>query len=273
MSTQENPHHRRPPAGARAREGSHGDAPALQAPPHPTLHDYYETSSSRQRFLNDLFDRTAHRYRTVDRVTGLGSGLWYRRKALRDAGLGPGMTVLDVGCGPGLTAQGALDLVGSAGSVTGIDPSTGMLHEARKGPCRRLVQGVGEQLPFLDASFDFLSMGYALRHVSDLRAAFREYRRVLKPGGIVLLLEISRPRSAVLLSVSRFYIKTVLGAVFAAATGNRDMRTLMRYWWDTTESCVAPEAILSALDDVGFVQCDLRERFSGLLRDYRAVKA
>jgi demethylmenaquinone methyltransferase/2-methoxy-6-polyprenyl-1,4-benzoquinol methylase len=164
-------------------------------------------------------------------------------------------------------------LVGSAGSVTGIDPSTGMLHEARKGPCRRLVQGVGEQLPFLDASFDFLSMGYALRHVSDLRAAFREYRRVLKPGGIVLLLEISRPRSAVLLSVSRFYIKTVLGAVFAAATGNRDMRTLMRYWWDTTESCVAPEAILSALDDVGFVQCDLRERFSGLLRDYRAVKA
>ena len=86
-------------------------------------------------------------------------------------------------------------------------------------------------------------------------------------------MEISRPRSATLLSVSRFYIKTVLGVAFATATGNQGMRTLMRYWWDTTESCVAPGIILSALNEVGFVQCGLRERFNGLLRDYRAVKA
>jgi hypothetical protein len=46
----------------------------------------------------------------------------------------------------------------------------------------------------------------------------------------------------------------------------------MRYWWDTTEQCVAPEAILSALSDVGFVRCDLHEQFSGLLRNYRAIK-
>jgi demethylmenaquinone methyltransferase/2-methoxy-6-polyprenyl-1,4-benzoquinol methylase len=116
-------------------------------------------------------------------------------------------------------------------------------------------------------------MGYALRHVSDLRVAFREYRRVLRPGGIVLLLEISRPRSTTLLTLSRFYIRTVMGAVFARATGNQDMRTLMRYWWDTTEHCVAPEAILAALRDVGLVQVGLTELFSGLIRDYRAVRA
>ena len=99
-----------------------------------------------------------------------------------------------------LTTQCALGLVGSTGYVVGLDPSAGMLHEARKGPCRNLIQGVGEELPFPDASFDFLSMGYALRHVSDLHVAFREYRRVLRPGGIVLLLEVSRPRSAALLA-------------------------------------------------------------------------
>jgi demethylmenaquinone methyltransferase / 2-methoxy-6-polyprenyl-1,4-benzoquinol methylase len=108
--------------------------------------------------------------------------------------------------------------------------------------------------------------------VADLRVAFREYRRVLRPGGIILLLEISRPRSVILQSLSRFYVKTVLGIAFTAATGNQDMRTLMRYWWDTTERCVAPEAILSALADVGFTECELREQFSGLLRNYRAVK-
>jgi demethylmenaquinone methyltransferase/2-methoxy-6-polyprenyl-1,4-benzoquinol methylase len=223
--------------------------------------------------LNDLFNRTAHQYRAIDKAIGLGSGLPYRRKALRGAGLRVGMKVLDVACGPGLTTQCALGLVGPTGYVIGLDPSAGMLREARKVPCRNLIQGVGEELPFPDASFDFLSMGYALRHVSDLRVAFREYRRVLKPGGIVLLLEVSRPRSAALRSVSRFYIRTLMGVAFAAATGNRDVRTLLRYWWDTTEHCVAPETILSALGDVGFTECGLRERFSGLLRDYRAVKA
>jgi demethylmenaquinone methyltransferase/2-methoxy-6-polyprenyl-1,4-benzoquinol methylase len=245
----------------------------VDAAPHPALHEYYEASEGRQKFLNELFNRTAYGYRAIDRATGFGSGLWYRRKSLREAGLRAGMDVLDVGCGPGLTTQSALDLAGPSGRVIGLDPSSGMLHEAKKGPCRQLVQGVGEQLPFPDARFDFLSMGYALRHVADLRVAFREYRRVLRPGGILLLLEISRPRSIILQSLSRFYIKTVLGVAFATATGNHDMRTLMRYWWDTTEQCVAPEAILSALADVGFVRCELNEQFNGLLRNYRAVKA
>ena len=256
-----------------AEKGPNDRTPVLDAAPHPALREYYEAGEQRQEFLNELFNRTAYGYRAIDRATGFGSGLWYRRKSLREAGLRAGMEVLDVGCGPGLTTQGALDLVGPTGRAIGLDPSSGMLHEARRGPCRQLVQGVGEQLPFPDARFDFLSMGYALRHVADLRVAFREYRRVLRPGGIILLLEVSRPRSVILQSLSRFYVKTVLGIAFSAATGNQDMRTLMRYWWDTTERCVAPEAILSALAEVGFVQCELREQFSGLLRNYRAIKA
>jgi demethylmenaquinone methyltransferase / 2-methoxy-6-polyprenyl-1,4-benzoquinol methylase len=64
-----------------------------------------------------------------------------------------------------------------------------------------------------------------------------------------------------------------MGVAFAVATGNQDMRTLMRYWWDTTEHCVGPETILSALGDAGFAECGLREQFRGLLRDYRAVRA
>jgi demethylmenaquinone methyltransferase/2-methoxy-6-polyprenyl-1,4-benzoquinol methylase len=115
-------------------------------------------------------------------------------------------------------------------------------------------------------------MGYALRHVSDLRAAFAEYCRVLKPGGVVLLLEICRPRSPLVLSLSRFYIKTVLGIAFSTSTGNRDMKTLMEYWWDTTETCVQPEAIVDALKNAGFTGCSQQEWFNGLLRDCRAVR-
>ena len=254
--------------------GQRSTNPSSQAvAPHPPLRQYYDEIGARQGFLNELFNRTAYQYRNIDKATGFGSGLWYRRKALREAGLKAAMHVLDVACGPGLVTQCALDLVGSSGSVIGLDPSIGMLREAQKGPCRNLVRGVGERLPFPDHSFDFLSMGYALRHVPDLKGAFAEYRRVLKPGGIVLLLEISRPRSSTLRTLSRFYIKTVLGKVFSATTGNRDMQTLMGYWWDTTEYCVPPEQIMHSLKDAGFADCTLKEWWSGLLRDYRAVKS
>ncbi|HKY72151.1 MAG TPA: class I SAM-dependent methyltransferase [Nitrospira sp.] len=241
--------------------------------PHPPLYRYYGKGEARQGFLNELFNRTAYQYRNIDKATGLGFGIWYRRRALQQAGLTSGMHVLDVACGPALVAQCARDIVGSTGCVVGLDPSLGMLREARKGPCGTLVIGVGECLPFPDSSFDFLSMGYALRHVSDLRVAFAEYRRVLKPGGIVLLLEICRPRSPLLLSLSRFYIKTVLGIAFSASTGNREMKTLMEYWWDTTEACVRPETIVEALKEVGFSECSEKEWFNGLLREYRAVRA
>jgi len=241
--------------------------------PHPPLRQYYSEGKERQAFVNGLFDRTAYQYRNINKATAFGSGLRYRQMALRKAGLKEGMHVLDVACGPGLVAQTAHEVVGPSGTVIGLDPSSGMLHEARKGPCRYLVRGIGERLPFPDKSFDFLSMGYALRHVSDLKIAFLEYRRVLKPGGIVLLLEICQPRSRLLLALSRFYIKTVLGVAFAAWTGNRDMKTLMAYWWDTIEYCVPPDTILGALREVGFTDCSLHEQFNGLLRNYRAIRA
>jgi demethylmenaquinone methyltransferase/2-methoxy-6-polyprenyl-1,4-benzoquinol methylase len=245
----------------------------VKTPPHPTLPRYYDSTESRQRFVNDLFDRTAPWYRVIDRAAAFGMGPTYRRQSLRRAGLRPGMSVLDVGCGPGLTAQGAMRLVGAAGYVVGLDPSAGMLREARMGGCRALVQGVGEQLPFRDAGFDFVSMGYALRHVSDLDATFREYRRVLTPGGTLLLLEACPPRSAALRSVSRFYIRTVVGMGLAAATGNRHMRTLMRYWWDTTENCTPPDTILATLAQAGFVDGRVKELFNGSFREYRARRA
>jgi demethylmenaquinone methyltransferase/2-methoxy-6-polyprenyl-1,4-benzoquinol methylase len=64
----------------------------------------------------------------------------------------------------------------------------------------------------------------------------------------------------------------VLGIAFSASTGNRDMKTLMDYWWDTTESCVQPETVVDALMEAGFSECSEHEMFSGLLHDYRAVR-
>ena len=104
------------------------------------------------------------------------------------------MSLLDIACGTGVLAAHAQSIVGVRGFVVGLDPSPGMLREARGRGVLKLVRGVAESLPLESERFDLLSMGYALRHVSDLRATFGEYRRVLRPGGKVLILEISRPR-------------------------------------------------------------------------------
>ena len=233
--------------------------------PHPTLERHYRRPEERQRYVDALFDHAAPHYDWICRVMSLGSGGAYRRQALQRLGLRPGMSVLDVATGTGLVARAALALLGGAG-VVGLDPSRGMLEQARRALGAPLVQGRGECLPFASARFDALTMGYALRHVPDLLAAFREYHRVLRPGGRLLVLEISRPRSRAGGALARLYLKHVVPLVTRVGTGSAPARQLMDYYWDTIENCVEPEAILDALRASGFEAS--RRVQGGLLSEY-----
>ena len=218
--------------------------------PHPPLSRYYEGPAQRRRWVRDLFDGSADDYEWITRVMSFGSGAWYRREALKRAGVGPGMTVLDVCMGSGQVSRAARDLVGPHGVVLGLDASLGMLRAAAKlAPIPR-TQGLVEQLPVRSSSVDFVSMGYALRHAEDLAVTFREYLRVLRPGGGLLLLEFTRPRSRASYVFFRAYLNTVVPAI--ARVRGSNAHTMMRYFWDTIETCVPPETILAALAEAGF---------------------
>jgi demethylmenaquinone methyltransferase/2-methoxy-6-polyprenyl-1,4-benzoquinol methylase len=233
----------------------------------PILPTYYADEVERRRFIRDLFDRTASDYERVERMVGLGGGVRYRKEALERSGLKHGMRVLDVAAGTGLTSRGAVALTGAATNVVGLDPSIEMLREARKTLGISIVQGVGERLPCRDGEFDFVSMGYGLRHLSDLRLAFGEFRRVLKPGGTLCLLEISRPQGRVATAALKLYMKTLLpwAAKLIARRGDSDL--LMRFYWDTIEACVSPARIVDALADAGF-ENTRRECHFGILSEY-----
>ncbi len=180
------------------------------------------------------------------------------------------MRVLDVAVGTGLTARAALKATDRSASVIGLDPSLGMLHEARSLEIA-LVRALGEQLPVATASFDFLTMGYALRHVADLKATFQEYLRVLRPGGRLLILEMTRPSGSGLRSVlTRWYLKRALPFLAEIGSGGSDARELMEYYWDTIESCVPPEAVLTALGEAGFEQVE-RRHFWNIFSEYVAL--
>lgn len=214
--------------------------------------DYYADPARRLSFVRDLFNRTAQHYDPVNRLFSLGSGAWYRRTCLRWAGLQPGHHVVDVAVGTGLLAREAVRITGDRRSVIGVDVSEAMLTIACTNLGIPLIQGAAEALPLAAAIADFVTMGYALRHIADLAAAFREARRVLRPDGTMVLLEISAPRKKLNRAVATAYIGGVVPLLSLLTTRDPRARTLMRYHWETIVSYVSPEIVMRAMRDAGF---------------------
>ena len=245
--------------------------PQARLSPHQPLTRFYESAEQRPGFVRALFDTTAPSYDRVSWLLGGGTDRRYRREALVRAGLRPGMRLLDVASGTGLVLRAALSAGVAASDITGLDPSHGMLQENRKHSAAPLVQGVGERLPFADQSFDFISMGYALRHVEDINAFFRELLRVLKPRGRLLVLEIARPRSKIVARLIRWHLVGVIPFLAGFFNQRTQAKQLMDYYWATIENCVPPAQILAALAGAGF--CEVNQHLSGgFLSDYSAGK-
>jgi len=240
--------------------------------PHPVLSGYYDEAESRRQKVDEMFDSSAVHYDWITDMMSFGSGRWYRHDALKRAGLEKGMKLLDVGAGTGVVSYAGQQIVGEEGLVVALDPSKGMLSEAKKLGVSHAVQGLGEKLPYPDNTFDMLSMGFALRHVADLKSAFEEYNRVLKPGGKILLLEITRPDNPIAGFALKIYMKYIIPTVTRIFKRSPEAQELMQYYWDTTNECVRPEAILGALKSAG-VSNPNRNLVLGLFSEYTGTKA
>jgi demethylmenaquinone methyltransferase/2-methoxy-6-polyprenyl-1,4-benzoquinol methylase len=145
--------------------------------------------------VRTMFDRIAPVYDLMNRAMTGGLDLRWRRLAAA-AAVQPGDRVLDAACGTGDLA--VADLRAGAAMVTGLDFSARMLERARrKSEAVTWVQGDLLALPFDDASFDAATIGFGIRNVADLELGLRELRRVLRPGGRLAILEITRPRGVV----------------------------------------------------------------------------
>lgn len=243
----------------------------FRQPPHPLLRNYYGSERQRRERVSRWFDDSAAHYDWICRVMSGSTDRRYRFDALQRAGLTEGMRALDVACGTGLVAGEAQRIVGPTGRVLGIDASTGMMREAVARHGLRASAGLAERLPIVDETFDFLSMGFALRHVNDLRVTFEEYRRVLRPGGRVLILEITPPRNRAAFVALRFYLKRIVPIVTRLGRRSAAAEEMMRYYWDTIEQCVDPATIESALKAVGFTEVN-RTVSLGIFSEYTATR-
>jgi demethylmenaquinone methyltransferase/2-methoxy-6-polyprenyl-1,4-benzoquinol methylase len=158
-----------------------------------------------------MFDRIAGFYDLMNSVMTAGLHHQWRRRAADLAAVGPGGTVLDVATGTGDLAVELASRVGPTGSVTGSDFSEEMLTRARaKAPNLTFEWGNALELPYADDTYDAATVGFGARNFSDLDQGLREMTRVVRPGGRVVVLEITTPTKPPLSTFFRLWFDSVV---------------------------------------------------------------
>ncbi|HXW67131.1 MAG TPA: ubiquinone/menaquinone biosynthesis methyltransferase [Thermoplasmata archaeon] len=250
------------------------ESPARSGPdgsPHPDPVD-----PSFERDVRRMFTHIAAGYQWFDHVASLGGDLLWRPRALWDLDRfrAPGRMerILDLGCGTGeLTRLAARHFPGA--SVVGVDFTAAMLRVAvrltpRAHRTRAVAYGRGtaQRLPFGDASFDLVTNAFLVRNLVDLPAAFGEMRRVLRPGGVLLSLEITEPPSPMFGSIFHAYFDHVVPWLGAAV----DSAGPYRYLPESLRRLPPRVELVAALGRAGFSRVAAREQSMGIVTAFLA---
>jgi demethylmenaquinone methyltransferase / 2-methoxy-6-polyprenyl-1,4-benzoquinol methylase len=192
-----------------------------------------------------MFDRIAGVYDRMNRVMTAGLDATWRSRAVDLAGIGPGARVLDVACG---TGDLALEAASRGASVVGLDFSSEMLRLAReKSAAVEWVEGSALALPFGDDAFDAATVGFGARNFADLERGVAEMVRVVKPGGRVVILEITTPQKPPLSTFFGIWFDRIVPALGRVA-GDPDAYT---YLPSSVKRFPAPEALAGVLARAG----------------------
>ncbi|HTB34944.1 MAG TPA: ubiquinone/menaquinone biosynthesis methyltransferase [bacterium] len=203
----------------------------------------------KQAYVEGMFDAVAPTYDRANLLMSFGLESGWRRRLLRESGAGPSSAVLDVGCG---TGRLLMDFArrGLVGRGEGVDLSAGMLAVAKRDDRWNLdwQQGSALQLPKADAQYDAVVSAWVLRSITDPGRFFQEMARVAKPGGRVLVLELTRPRSAWLRAVYWPFLNVYVPVMGRLVSGHKDG---YRYLRDTINGFYGPGVVLDHMARAG----------------------
>jgi demethylmenaquinone methyltransferase/2-methoxy-6-polyprenyl-1,4-benzoquinol methylase len=224
--------------------------------------------------VNRMFDRVAGRYDALNSVMTAGLHHRWRKRAAARTDLGPGDSALDVCCGTGDLALELSSRVAPGGHVVGCDFSEPMLDLAREKAAARGAEGVRFEwadalaLPYDGDRFDALTVGFGVRNLADLDRGLREMARVLKPGGRLVILEITQPTRPPL---SIFYslwfdrIVPLLGAFSSEPEA-------YSYLPESVRSFPSPHGLAEKMDVAGFERVRYTILAGGIIAIHSGVK-
>jgi demethylmenaquinone methyltransferase/2-methoxy-6-polyprenyl-1,4-benzoquinol methylase len=211
-----------------------------------------ESDEAKSSYVKELFSALAKRYNLMTDVWTLGLHRLWKRQAMKLCALQPGERVLDVATGTGDLAFAEQAAVGPEGQVLAVDSCAAMLDVARQrqgGPVD-FQDGDATDLRFPDSSFDVVTIGFGLRNVADRGQALREFRRVLRPGGRLMVLDFSTPNSKVLKGVHDLLYFGLMPKVGWAFAWHRDAH---HYTSDSIRTWLSRDALSNAMLEAGFV--------------------
>jgi demethylmenaquinone methyltransferase/2-methoxy-6-polyprenyl-1,4-benzoquinol methylase len=229
--------------------------------------DRQESNKFKERAIREMFARIAPCYDLVNCLMSWGQDSRWRRVAVRLARPGRGQ-VLDVATG---TGDMALELARYTGSVVGLDLCQEMISRGQIKTEKRVDFIVGDALalPFSDNSFDCALNGFALRNVADINLFLTELRRVVKPGGRVVCLELVRPASGIIGAFYRFYLYRIVPVLGRWISGDGKA---YRYLPDSVGCFLSVVEFHKMMEGVGFRQVGHRSLNLGTIAAYVGVK-
>ena len=217
-----------------------------------------------------MFDSIAPGYDRLNHILSLDVDRLWRRRAVKEAVCGGTTEVLDVACGTGDMAIALAKALPSGGKVTGVDISEGMLlmvaEKARRAGVGEKVSvetGDGEDLRYGDGSFDCVTCAFGIRNFENREAGLREFLRVLRPGGKLVILELSVPRNKLMLKIYDLYFKYILPRVGGKLSGDK---AAYRYLPASVHAFPSPEEFCDCLRKAGFVNVKSKGLSLGLCR-------
>jgi demethylmenaquinone methyltransferase / 2-methoxy-6-polyprenyl-1,4-benzoquinol methylase len=210
-----------------------------------------------------MFDRIAPVYDAMNRLMTAGLDQRWRRAAAA-AVVQPGDRVLDTCCG---TGDLALAAAGAGGRVSGLDFSAPMLERARRKSSEiEWIEGDALALPFEENVFDAATVGFGVRNLADLERGLRELRRVLRPGGRVAILEITRPQG-LLAPFYRFWFDRVIPVAGKVLPGG----SAYSYLPASVRRFPEPRGLAKLMDEAGFDRIRWRLFAGGIVALHTAV--
>lgn len=227
-----------------------------------------DTATKHASDVSAMFDEVSPRYDLINDVLTVGNDRLWRIATTRAIAPRTGMRILDLAAGTG-TSSAALAAHGA--HVVAADFSEGMLEEGRRrhagNDLIEFVWADATALPFDDDSFDAATISYGLRNVSDPRKALAEMRRVVRPGGHVLIAEFSTPPSALVRGPYAFYGRHVLPRV--AGLINREAAGAYRYLNESIEAWPSQHELAAWLREAGFERVAYRNLTFGIVALHR----
>ncbi|WP_330442548.1 bifunctional demethylmenaquinone methyltransferase/2-methoxy-6-polyprenyl-1,4-benzoquinol methylase UbiE [Flavobacterium sp. C4GT6] len=235
---------------------------------------YKDSQLGKKEQVAQMFDTISGKYDGLNRVISFGIDVKWRKKVLKLVSDTNPETVLDIATGTGDLA--ILMTQTGAKKITGLDISAGMLEVGRKKIAERkldgkieMVLGDSENIPFEDNSFDAITVAFGVRNFENLEKGLSEILRVLKPGGIFVILETSVPTKTPFKQGYKFYTKYILPLI-----GKLFSKDKSAYAYLSESASVFPhgEMLNNILRKIGFIEVKNRPQTMGVATIYSASK-